>query len=38
MDDNDGEGIDCPYQVEIHGTYGTCDCNGENYDECCADI
>ena len=31
-------GRDCPYDVDVNGTYGTCNCDGENYDECCQDI
>lgn len=30
--------LDCPYDVDIHGKYGTCHCGGENYSECLGDI
>lgn len=33
-----GSGMDCPYDVDINGSYGTCNCGGENYDSCLEDI
>lgn len=33
-----GWGLDCPYAVEMYGSYGTCDCNHENYNSCWGDI
>mgnify|MGYP000268078345 CR=1 FL=1 len=31
-------GMDCPYDVDMNGQYGTCTCGGENYDDCLGDI
>ena len=33
-----GMGMDCPYGVDIHGSYGTCHCGGKNYSKCLSDI
>jgi len=30
--------LDCPFDVDMNGTYGTCTCNHVNYNTCCADI
>lgn len=30
--------MDCPYDVDMNGLYGTCHCGGLNYDSCCGDI
>ena len=32
------EELDCPFDVDMNGTYGTCTCGHENYDDCLADI
>lgn len=31
-------GRDCPFDVDMNGLYGTCHCNGENYNSCLGDI
>lgn len=31
-------GLDCPYDVDMNNSYGTCDCNHENYNTCMGDI
>ena len=28
-----GGGMDCPYDVDMNGQYGTCTCGGENYED-----
>lgn len=33
-----GSGMDCPYDVDMNGSYGTCNCGGANYDSCLGDI
>lgn len=33
-----GTGMDCPFDVDINGKYGTCHCGGENYNDCLGDI
>lgn len=33
-----GTGMDCPYDVDIYGRYGTCNCGGKNYNDCLGDI
>ena len=33
-----GSGLDCPYDVDINGLYGTCDCGGAKYDDCIGDV
>lgn len=33
-----GTGMDCPYDVDIYGNYGTCNCGGKNYNNCLGDI
>jgi hypothetical protein len=30
--------LDCPYDVDINGEYGTCHCNHENIEDCAGDI
>lgn len=30
--------LDCPFAVDMYGEHGTCDCNGENYENCLNDI
>ena len=30
--------LDCPFDVEINGTYGTCTCDHSNYNDCLGDI
>ncbi len=30
--------LDCPYAVEMHEEYGTCDCGHSNYDSCIGDV
>lgn len=29
---------DCPYDVDMNGMYGTCNCGGEKYNDCLGDI
>lgn len=29
---------DCPFDVEMNNMYGTCNCNGANYNDCLGDI
>ena len=31
-------GLDCPFDVDMNGKYGTCHCNHENYESCLDDI
>ena len=31
-------GMDCPYDVDMNGSYGTCHCGGRNYNDCLGDI
>lgn len=31
-------GLDCPFDVDMNGLYGTCTCNHENYRDCLGDI
>lgn len=31
-------GLDCPFDVDMNGMYGTCNCNHENYNSCLGDI
>ena len=33
-----GTGMDCPFDVDMNGAYGTCHCGGENYSSCLGDI
>lgn len=33
-----GTGMDCPFDVEMNSSYGTCHCGGENYNSCLGDI
>lgn len=33
-----GTGMDCPYDVDMNGSYGTCNCGGVNYNSCLGDI
>lgn len=33
-----GTGNDCPYDVDINGLYGTCNCGGVKYADCLGDI
>lgn len=36
---NFGNGTnDCPYDVDIHGIYGTCHCEGKKHEDCLGDI
>ncbi len=30
--------LDCPFDVDMNGTYGTCTCDHENYNSCAMDI
>jgi len=30
--------LDCPFDVDMNGMYGTCTCNHENYNSCLGDI
>ena len=30
--------MDCPFDVDINGLYGTCNCGGEKYLDCLGDI
>lgn len=30
--------LDCPFDVEMNGRYGTCTCGGENRESCAGDI
>lgn len=32
------EELDCPFDVEIYGTHGTCTCGHENFNGCLGDI
>lgn len=36
--ENYKEGLDCPYDVDMNGMYGTCTCNHVNYSSCLGDI
>ena len=31
-------GLDCPFDVEMNGIYGSCSCGGIDYESCCGDI
>jgi hypothetical protein len=31
-------GIDCPFDVDMNGLYGTCTCDWEKYNDCVGDI
>lgn len=31
-------GLDCPFDVDMNGMYGTCHCGGVNYNDCLGDI
>jgi hypothetical protein len=33
-----GKGNDCPFDVEMNGTHGTCHCGGADYNDCLGDI
>jgi hypothetical protein len=33
-----GKGLDCPYDVDMNGIYGSCNCEGRNYESCLGDI
>ena len=35
---NRGNGLDCPFDVDMNGLYGTCHCNHKNYLSCLGDI
>ena len=30
--------LDCPFDVDMNGLYGTCDCGGVNRESCAGDI
>ncbi len=33
-----GTGMDCPFDVDMNGSYGTCNCGGVKYNDCLGDV
>jgi hypothetical protein len=34
IEDRESSLLDCPFDVDMNGEYGTCDCNGVNKESC----